>query len=231
MLHAECCEKGVHRVGFACQRRQGARVAQPAPDVTYGTMRRHTSVSEMNAARETRKIGRRGGNRALIPSLALTSTLMSSCRLLAGGDESSAHPPHLPLSWLGWPSMPTLPQLWLAPAVSPGPLYAALGPREEGSQRAHGDPQLRSPALGSPASNHLLELLLSLSPCILPPTLLLFFLLHCLLLFFFFFFFFLLERAMAKFNPHRPTLHRANCTSSPPPKKRSFLATATAELL
>ncbi|KAG8003564.1 Mitochondrial coenzyme A transporter SLC25A42 [Nibea albiflora] len=33
-------------VGFACQRRQGTLVMQPTTDVTYGTMRRHMSVSE-----------------------------------------------------------------------------------------------------------------------------------------------------------------------------------------
>lgn len=109
-------------------------------------------------------------------------------RLLAGGNESSAHPPHLPLSWLGWPSLPTLLQLWLAPTGSLGPVNAAPGPQEEGSQRAHGDPQLCSPAPGSLASHHLLELLVSFSPSILPPTLLQASLLHCLLLFFFFFF-------------------------------------------
>lgn len=48
-------------------------------------------------------------------------------RLLAAGKESSSHPPHLPLSGLGWPSLPTLPQRWLAPAVSLGPVNAALG--------------------------------------------------------------------------------------------------------
>lgn len=95
-----------------------------------------------------------GAGQPLLASLLCIDFCCSALprRLLAGGDESSAHPPHLPLSWLGWPSLPTMPQLWLAPAGSSGPLYAAPGPQEEGSQRAHGDPQLRSPALGSPAS-------------------------------------------------------------------------------
>lgn len=127
-----------------------------------------------------------GAGQPLLASLLCIDFCCSALpwRLLAGGDESSAHPPHLPLSWLGWPSLPTMPQLWLAPVGSSGPLYTAPGPQDEGSQRAHGDPQLCSPALGSPASNHLLELLLSFSPSIIPPTLLLFFLLHCLLLLF-----------------------------------------------
>lgn len=113
-----------------------------------------------------------GDGQPLLASLLCIDFCCSALpwRLLAGGDEFSAHPPHLPLSWLGWPSVPTLPQLWLAPAVSPGPLHAAPGPQEEGSQRAHGDPQLCSPALGSPASNHLLELLLSFSPSFHPST-------------------------------------------------------------
>lgn len=129
-----------------------------------------------------------GAGQPLLSSVLISAAPRCSTlprRLLAGGDESSAHPPHLPLSWLGWPSLPTLPQLWLAPTGSSGPLYAALGLQEEGSQRAHGDPQLCSPALGSRASNHILKLLLSFSPAILPPTLLLFFLLHRLLLLFF----------------------------------------------
>lgn len=112
-----------------------------------------------------------GAGQPLLASLLCIDFCCSALprRLLAAGDESLAHPLHLPLSWLGWPSLPTLPQLWLAPAGSPGPLYAAPRPQKEGSQRAHGDPQLCSPALGSPASNHLLELLLSFSPSIIHP--------------------------------------------------------------
>lgn len=52
-------------------------------------------------------------------------------RLLAAGNESSSHPLHLPLSWLRWPSLPTLPQRWLAPDVSLGPVNAALGHRRK----------------------------------------------------------------------------------------------------
>lgn len=59
----------------------------------------------------------------------------------------------------GWP-----------PAGSPAPSYAALGPQEEGSQRARGNPQLCSPAW-----KRRLEFLLSFSSSIFPPTLLLFF--------------------------------------------------------
>ncbi|KAF6724187.1 hypothetical protein FQA47_016253 [Oryzias melastigma] len=49
-------------------------------------------------------------------------------RLLASGNENRAHPPHLPLFWLGWPTLPTLLLPWLAPASSMGPLDATLGP-------------------------------------------------------------------------------------------------------
>lgn len=92
MLHAECCEKGVHRwvprrsgapgpiagsaehanevimlclslapsslysVGFACQRRQGTLAMQPTTDATYGTMRRHTSVSECERKTRCRSV-------------------------------------------------------------------------------------------------------------------------------------------------------------------------------
>lgn len=70
-----------------------------------------------------------GAGQPLLASLLSIDFCCSALlpRLLAAGKESSSHPPHLPLSGLGWPSLPTLPQRWLAPAVSLGPVNAALG--------------------------------------------------------------------------------------------------------
>lgn len=58
-----------------------------------------------------------GAGQPLLASLLRIDFCCSALpwRLLAGGDGSPAHPHHLPLSWLGWPSLPTTLQLRLAP--------------------------------------------------------------------------------------------------------------------
>jgi len=116
------------------------------------------------------------------------------------GMKSSAQPASpaslsLSLSWLGWPSLPTLPRFllllfffffWLAPSHAGSSGTRDVPQRRGHRRRAAREPvavqQLRSPAPGSPASNHLLQPLPSSSNSILPPTLLLVFLLHCILL-------------------------------------------------
>lgn len=70
-----------------------------------------------------------GAGQPLLASLLCIDFCCSALprRLLAGGDGSPAHPHHLPLSWLGWPSLPTMPQLRLAPCGLSGTLVRSTG--------------------------------------------------------------------------------------------------------
>lgn len=70
-----------------------------------------------------------GAGQPLLASLLCIDFCCSALprRLLASGDGSPAHPPHLPLSWLGWPSLPTMAQLRLAPCGLSGTLVRSIG--------------------------------------------------------------------------------------------------------
>lgn len=70
-----------------------------------------------------------GAGQPLLASLLCIDFCCSALprRLLAGGDGSPAHPHHLPLSWLGWPSLPTMLQLRLAPCGLSSTLVRSIG--------------------------------------------------------------------------------------------------------
>lgn len=69
-----------------------------------------------------------GAGQPLLASLLCIDFCCSALprRLLAGGDGRPAHPHHLLLSWLGWPSLPTMLRLRLAPCGLSGTLVRSI---------------------------------------------------------------------------------------------------------